>query len=354
MYAAKLRKRTLLHLAVFSLGGASLGLIYIIFEHGFTRIYPFINGAGAGLLVGLIIGLFEVYLFSPRAHQKSFFILLFTRVVIYMVSIAFVILIVVTLTRSIRHHQPLFEALLSEESIVYITQGKFKTAVVFAFIASVLVNFTRVISFKIGRGVLIDFILGVYQKPRLVERVFLLLQITNANQLLKEYTLESYHNFLNKIYKEIAIAAMYNGGYVYEYVDNQIILYWKAPKRGWQSHLFPCYNAILAVMKNNEAYFNKAYNLVPKLVCVAHGGEVVQAEIGELKTEIVFHGDVLNTVGRMMQVAIERGKVLVISEYVQQHIINKEESVQINSIGQIALRGKQQPVDLFSITYDGV
>lgn len=345
MYFHNAYKLSLTQLISFGVGGMLLGLIYIALEQGFTNLFPFINGVAVGLFVGLLIGYFEIFLFSPKSHQNSFLKLISLRVLTYTASIFIVILSVVTINRAIRQNQSFIDALISKESETYITGGRFQMAVAFTFFASVIANFIRLLSFKIGRGILINFFLGAYHKPRLVSRSFLFIQINNASLVLKEFPVEDYHNFLNKLYKEISLAVIHHQGHIYEYVDNQIIVYWDKNKADWSQSLFNCFLEIQNIVKINEDSFYKNYAIRPQLVFSAHDGEVVQAEIGELKTEIVFHGDVLNTTARIMEIATQEKKCFVFTQNMKDHL-SKNKS--INSLGTISLRGKQNSISVYS------
>ena len=334
---------------MFGLAGALLGPIYISFVNGFGNFYPFVNGIVIGILMGALIGTFEIYLFHPRLQQNPFILMLTFRAIMYTLSIIAIVLVVVTMNRAFRHHQGFFEALRSEESRNYIVHGNFKVAIIFTFMAALFANFVRLISFKIGRGILTDFILGVYHKPKQMERIFVLLQITNAGDVLRRSNIETYHHFLNGIYSALSIVAMRHHGYVYEYVDDHMIVYWKATRKNWAASLADFHAEALIVMKCDEDYYKNTYGLIPGLVFTAHGGSVIQAEVGELKTEIVFHGDVLNTASRIGNVAIEQGDPFVISDYVFNHM-REIEGIKTVSIGVFELRGKSKAVSLYSIT----
>ena len=336
-------------IALFGLTGTLLGLIYISIVNGFVNLYPFLNGVVIGVLMGVLVGTFEIYLFHPRLQQYPFALMLSFRVVMYTLSIIAIILIVVTMNRAFRHDQGFFEAFRSEESRTYIFRGNFKTAIIFTFMAALIANFARLISLKIGRGILTDFILGAYHKPKQMERVFVLLQITNADYVLKHNEIETYHNFLNGIYRTMSIVAMNHRGYVYEYVDDHMLIYWKGSQKDWAVSLINFHNEAQAVMNRDEEYFKNSYGLIPTLVFSAHGGTVIQAEIGELKTEIVFHGDVLNTASRIGSVAKEEGKTFVISDYIFKRTA-RIESIATTSIGEFELRGKLQTVSLYAVT----
>lgn len=339
-------------LALYSLTGVILGLIYISLVNGFSKLYPFINGICIGLLLGLMIGVFEVYVFYPRLKRNSFLLILTTRVVVYTACIMITILGIVTISRAVRNEQSFFTALLSEESMNYIFRGNFRYALLFTTLATILTNFSRLVSFKIGRGILTDFFLGQYHQPKQRERVFVFLQVTNAEVVLRNSKIEAYHQFINELFREISIIAMRHNGYVYEYVDDQIILYWKCNRSDWPGAVLNFYHEVLRSVKTQEAYFMRIYNLVPSLRWGAHGGKVIQAEIGEIKTEIVFHGDVLNTAARIAAIDRTDSNALVFSQYIFDNI-NPIEGVMISPMGAIELRGKLQTVPLYALTYVG-
>lgn len=339
-------------IALYGLTGVILGLIYISQVNGFSRLYPFINGICIGLLLGLMIGAFEVYVFYPRLQRNSFLLILTVRVVVYTACIMITILTIVTISRAIRNDQSFFTALQSQESRDYIFRGNFQYALMFTILAAVLTNFARLVSFKIGRGILTDFFLGQYHQPKQRERVFVFIQVTNAEVVLRNSKIEAYHQFINKLFREISIIAMRHNGYVYEYVDDQVILYWRCNRNDWPDAVINFYHEVLQSLKAQEVYFTRIYNLVPSLQWGAHGGKVIQAEIGEIKTEIVFHGDVLNTAARIAALERADSNALIFSQYIFD-CMQKKEGVNISPVGTIELRGKLQPVSLYSVSNVG-
>lgn len=348
MFSGRLFKHNLKQVIVYGLAGIILGLAYIVVVTGFVHLFQFINGLIIGLFMGVMIGTFEVFFFQLRFQKHSFTLKILIRVLVYVASIILIILGVVALSRSLRNQQTFFEALVSQESMDYLVHGDFKTALLYAFVAAVVANFIRLISFKIGRGTLTDFFLGAYSNPKLTHRIFIFIQITNADYVLKNNPIEIYHHFLNDVYGEISLALMHNKGFVYDYIDNQIIVYWKGTHAPLVSGILNFYNDVQAILKQREEYFRNKVNITPVLRFAVHGGSVIQAEIGELKTDIVFHGDVLNTAARMLDVATDKQAPLIFSSYIFDRL-PMPDTLEIASIGQIPLRGKLQPVSLYTL-----
>jgi len=50
---------------------------------------------------------------------------------------------------------------------------------------------------------------------------------------------------------------------------------------------------------NKSEYYRNKYGMVPKFKAGANSGYVTVAEVGELKKELAYHGEVLNTAARI-------------------------------------------------------
>jgi adenylate cyclase len=79
-----------------------------------------------------------------------------------------------------------------------------------------------------------------------------------------------------------------------------------------------------------------------------HLGEVITAEIGDLKKEIVHNGDVLNTAARIQSMCNELGRRFVASNQLIQALVVPED-VSIDPLGPATLRGKAEPMELVAL-----
>lgn len=78
--------------------------------------------------------------------------------------------------------------------------------------------------------------------------------------------------------------------------------------------------------------------MVPEFKAGVHFGFAIRAQIGDLKREIVFNGDVLNTTSRIQSACNEFGKNFLVSGELHRHLnISKAKSV---NIGPVNLKGK--------------
>ena len=76
-------------------------------------------------------------------------------------------------------------------------------------------------------------------------------------------------------------------------------------------------------------------------------GEVTTGEIGEIKKEIIFTGDVLNTVARIQRLCNIYDVDILISDDLMKRL-NPDSSFQIKTFGESQLRGKDNKIELFT------
>jgi adenylate cyclase len=102
------------------------------------------------------------------------------------------------------------------------------------------------------------------------------------------------------------------------------------------------------IIREKGNYYENKYGIIPEFKAGISSGYATVAEVGELKKELAYHGDVLNTASRIQSVCNKYNKFLLISEELEKNLdlafdYNKE------LIGSIELKGKLQPDNIYSI-----
>jgi len=77
-------------------------------------------------------------------------------------------------------------------------------------------------------------------------------------------------------------------------------------------------------------------------------GTVTVAEIGDIKREIAFHGDVLNTAARLQGICKNYDCKMLISDSLAKNL-NSADGFNKQLIGEIKLRGKQDRTKVYQI-----
>lgn len=90
------------------------------------------------------------------------------------------------------------------------------------------------------------------------------------------------------------------------------------------------------------------YNTIPKFKAGIHMGKITIVEIGEIKRDLAYHGDTINTTARIQSICNEHNKTLLISKFLFDNIMAND-NYKTESLGLIHLKGKQKAVEIISI-----
>ena len=88
---------------------------------------------------------------------------------------------------------------------------------------------------------------------------------------------------------------------------------------------------------------------MPRFRGGVHGGTVTADELGDLRQQIVFVGDILNTAARLEEYAKRSGLDLVASGALLDRL-TLPPGIEATRCGDLALRGKEAPVAAYGLS----
>ena len=338
-----------------------LGLIIVLYDYVTTsdneyylrtESYNFLAHMGSmvlgGFLGGIIGASFLVLYSTKKLRKQPFPVYVLVNSIAILILIFMLDIIVVDVVWSILNHRWFFE----KEAIDYTATAVFNWRVVKSmgiwFTVALGTTFILRVNEKYGPGVLLDTIKGKYHKPVEEERIFMFLDIRSATTIAEKLGHHNYFRLLSDFYADITDAIFYSNGEIYQYVGDEVVVTWKT-KDGLKNN--NCLNCFFDAQKDlagkSDKYLNK-YSLLPEFKAGMHIGTATVGELGVLKKEIAFSGDVLNTASRIQNECNKYGTDLLIS----QDLLNKLEintTLVAKKIGEIELRGKQKKTSLYAV-----
>jgi adenylate cyclase len=199
-----------------------------------------------------------------------------------------------------------------------------------------------------SKGDLTKFMLGVYHSPKEIERIFLFIDLKSSTNIAERLGNIKYSEFLIDYYYDITDALLMAGEEIYQYVGDEIILSWPFKKGIQDARCINCFFDIRNTIELLKDKYLKRYGVYPEFKAGLHGGKVVVTWIGDLKKEIVYHGDVLNTTSRLEAECNRYNQTLLVSEF----ILNSLELppyFKANFIDELQLRGKEKKIKIFGL-----
>jgi adenylate cyclase len=205
---------------------------------------------------------------------------------------------------------------------------------------------------KMGQGVLLNFITGRYFKPKQEKRIFMFLDMKSSVSKAERLGDLEYHNLLRDFFRDITECILSAHGNIHHYVGDEVVVSWPYKVNRQTEKCLEAYYQSLNKIQSLQEYYLSTYGLIPQFKAAFHCGEVIYGEIGEVKSEIVFHGDVVNTTARLERLCSTLGENILVSKTL---IDTFPVDVQQNfrTVGEITLRGKEKPMEVFGISPRG-
>jgi len=202
----------------------------------------------------------------------------------------------------------------------------------------------------LGPGVLLGYVTGRYHHPRREDRVFMFLDLKGSTSIADHMEADKYFGFLHQYFTEMSEPILETDAEIYQYVGDEIVLTWRM-KAGLEEGA--CVRAFFLIedqIRANRELFLSRYGVVPEFKAGVHAGEVITAQIGELKSEIVYNGDVLNTAARIQAACGELGRKLLVSASLVDRL-GLGPAYAVERLGPTRLRGKEEPIELCAVTW---
>ena len=203
---------------------------------------------------------------------------------------------------------------------------------------------------KFGPGNLMPIFLGKYDKPFDEKRIFMLLDLKSSTTIAENLGNIKYHQFLKKVFSDVTNPILDAGGEIYQYVGDEIVISWPVNKEGNRLNYAKCFFNISTYLKDNKQYYLKEFGVRPTFKAGAHIGTVTAGEIGVIKRDITYSGDILNTAARIQRLCNELGSRLLISKELFRFSTGISDEYSINVLGTIPLRGKTEDLQLIDVS----
>lgn len=200
----------------------------------------------------------------------------------------------------------------------------------------------------LGPGVLLGYVTGRYHRPRREFRIFMFLDLKGSTMLADEMDADRYSNFLHSYFTEMSEPILKTGAAIYKYVSDEIILTWKMRSGLEEDSCIRLFFLIEDQIHAHRDHFLQAYGVVPEFKAGVHAGEVITAQMGELKSEIVYNGDVLNTTARIQALCNQLGQKLLVSAELMERLSLGPE-YKVLELGPVSLRGKAEALKLCAV-----
>jgi len=344
------QKRNLGKILPFGFVWMLFGILYVILEQGYNFQTNLLVISIGSLMMGLIMGSVEVLYLSKKFLQQSFGTKILAKILIYVAAICIFLIINTVVSNSFAYGlSPFHSEVLSSIFNFLFTSFAFWSIVMYIGVIVAITLFVSEISDNIGQGVLLNFLTGKYHKPRVEERIFMFLDMKSSTAIAEKMGHVKYYELLNTYFADITEALIQKAGRIYQYVGDEVVVRWNMDEGLKDNNCLKCFFLIKQIFREKAELYRQKYGLVPGFKAGFHYGKVTMGEIGVVKKEIIFTGDVLNTTARIQGLCNAYDVDLLISEDLLK-LLDTTEEFEIREMGDSVLRGRQKKVKLFTVS----
>ena len=235
-----------------------------------------------------------------------------------------------------------FVASLGEPRLLYY-------ALPYFVLLAVAMLFALQMNRMIGANVLRYFLAGRYHRPTAEERIFLFLDLEGSTALAERLGSARYFELLRRFVDDLTDPIVASRGEIYQYAGDEVVVTWPFAEGVRAASCVRCFFWGRDAVAREAARYTRDFGTVPRFRGGLHGGTVTAGELGDLRRQIVFVGDILNTAARLEEYAKRAGLDLVVSGALLSRL-ELPPGVLARRCGELELRGKEAPVAAYSLS----
>lgn len=200
---------------------------------------------------------------------------------------------------------------------------------------------------KYSPGVFWEILTGKYLKPVNEKRIIMFLDLKDSTPIAEQLGHEKYFLFIRDFIYYVSRAILENGGMIYQYVGDEVVVTWPYKKGNSLKSLNAVIESRKALQRKSDHFRREYDGIVPEFRVGLHAGDVTIGEIGVIKKDIAISGEAMNIAARIRSACNELNQKFIVSkEYFDTGILK---SWQGESLGEVSLKGLDESIQLYAL-----
>jgi adenylate cyclase len=304
--------------------------------------------ATAAFFIGLLVGTIEILYLHKLFRRRSLSEKIIYKTIIYLlINISFLFITTSIYNAVVLKHDVWSVEVRANVTTFFLSLSFWSVQVYIAAVIGICLFYMEV-SDNLGQGVLNNFFTGKYHRPKIEERIFMFLDMKSSTTIAENIGHVRYFELLKEYYSYLTDPILDFAGEIYQYVGDEVVVSWRL-KRGLQdNNCIACFYAMQESLKRAESIHLEKYGTLPGFKAGLHVGQVTTGEIGTLKKEIVFTGDVLNTTSRIQGLCNSLHVDLLISGQLLE-LLQPDDRFTVLDLAEHHLKGRDEAIKLYSL-----
>ncbi len=220
--------------------------------------------------------------------------------------------------------------------------------ILFFVAVSFVVNFLLDLNSLLGQNALLSFATGRYFRPRVEDRIFLIIDMKSSTTAAERLGEIDFHRLLNHFVTDLSGPIVVQKGEIHKYIGDELIATWPLAEGVKDARCLRAYFDAIKFLESLGPVYDREFGLQVTSRASLHSGPIVIGEMGSIKKEIALVGDTLNTASRIVDFCRESGESAIISAALLAQL-TVPPGVEAFALGLVPIRGKKLPVELFAL-----
>ncbi|MDA3867175.1 MAG: adenylate/guanylate cyclase domain-containing protein [Salinivirgaceae bacterium] len=183
---------------------------------------------------------------------------------------------------------------------------------VYFYISGFVVTFLNEVIKAIGRSNFRHWVFGMLSKPMEQERIFMFIDMKKSTTIAEQLGHKKFSHLVQDVFNDLAVVDNYNGQ-IYQYLGDGAIISWNLKQGLKRANCIRSFYAFIQLINKRKRYYNRRYGLIPTFKAGAHSGKVMVLQVGQIRRDISYNGDTINTTARIESVCNDYKQNFLIS-----------------------------------------
>ncbi|MFW5944691.1 MAG: adenylate/guanylate cyclase domain-containing protein [Bacteroidota bacterium] len=294
---------------------------------------------GVSLLFTFLDGIFSdrIMRFFPRR------LMIFLKSLVYFVS-AFILALLTARPSIASFTEGDYSAIYQQLPEMNIHFVRF---LVYFYLCGFFINFLKGVMRKVGKGNFRSWMLGMLNKPMEQERIFMFVDMKSSTSIAEKLDHKKFSHLIQDVFNDLEVVDNYEGE-IYQYVGDGAIISWNLKDGLNRNNFLKAFYAFKKVIHLRRRYYRRKYGQEPKFKAGVHAGKVMVLQVGQIRRDISYNGDTINTAARIESKCNEYKREILISRDLYDSLEVKE-GFSFKHIGEVQLNGKRKAVGIYQV-----
>jgi adenylate cyclase len=241
-----------------------------------------------------------------------------------------------------------YDVLQHYSATIHFLQAEAMPLIFIFFIIAFLTNLMLFISRFVGVKFTLNLVTNRYQQAKYENLVLMYLDLNDSTRLTEKLGNETFFEFEQEFFKDLAEATYQTRGDLEEYVGDEAVITWPLALGVKNQHCIRLFYLFKEKLAARQAFYLQRFGEMPTFKASLHSGEVLRGVVGINKIVVTRRGQVMNIGARILAECHNLKQNLLISQTLKDQLPTSND-YRFISLGSHNFKGSSDSLAIYGI-----